>query len=183
MSKPSFSLATVKTVFERIRFELQPENRKTLFRRLKRSSRFQYWKLLRTPGGGKTIAGGFAFGFALEMILPITAYTAYVLMLPILRYRNLFSTAIIGNAVAKVTLLPLLLIPIGIRFGHHLFFPLLQHVAHHTIWHRVLGYVSTVIGLSIFAVGIGFVAYGIVYFLYSQHKNRRLARRKALKLG
>ncbi|UOF88882.1 DUF2062 domain-containing protein [Fodinisporobacter ferrooxydans] len=160
--------------------EFQPQNRKTWLKRIRRNAKLQYWKLMRSPGGGKIVASGFSIGFGLEMILPITLYTAYILMIPLIRNRNLLSASIIGNIFAKITFFPILFIPFGHSLGKFLIFPFLKHLAHHTIWHKIVSYFATIIGLSFCGVLLGLMCYPIVYFLYERNRQRRFARRKSI---
>jgi uncharacterized protein (DUF2062 family) len=146
-------------------------------RKVGRSMKLQYFKLLRSPGGARKVATGFAIGFGLEMILPITAYIAYLLLPPLVAVtRSSFAASIIGNIIAKCTFLPILLLPIAHRLGRRIF-----HLSHHAIgagMHSFSAYLATLLGVTILAILLGGLSFIPVYFLYESNRKRRLNKRK-----
>ncbi|BCJ87509.1 DUF2062 domain-containing protein [Effusibacillus dendaii] len=147
-----------------------PNPQHSRYVKLKRSMRTQYLKLLRSPGGARYVAMGFAVGFGLEMMLPVTAYLGYILFYPAVRLSGgSLPAAIIGNIIGKVSLLPAVLLP----FGHMLGSWLLPHRLH-GIPPYIYGYLKTLMGMTLFAVILGILSYFPVRYLYEVNRKHRL---------
>lgn len=146
----------------------------THIQRLRRLIKFNYLKLLRSPGGAGKVSRGFAVGFGLEIILPYTLYTGYALLYPlVLLFRASLPTAIIGNLLCKVTFLPWILVPLGIKIGKYIPFSKPEHMSK-----VIYKYLKTLIGLSTSAIITGIISYLVMYFLYEANKTYRLKKRK-----
>ncbi|MEH7302659.1 DUF2062 domain-containing protein, partial [Neobacillus drentensis] len=80
--------------------------------RLGRAFKYNFIKLLRSPGGARKVSLGFAIGFGMEMVVLSSASLIYILFLPVVRLaKGSLPAAIIGNVVGKLTFLPVLLLP------------------------------------------------------------------------
>lgn len=145
------------------------------FRHLNRMMKLQYLKLLRSPGGARKVAVGFAIGFGLEMLVLSTASAIYLLFYPIVRLANAsLSASIIGNIIGKLTFLPITLMPFASMVGRYLlpFRPL-------DMPNSLYLYVKTLLGMSVFAAGLGFLSFFPAYYLYEMNRKHREAKREA----
>lgn len=159
-----------------------------LINRIGRTFKLNYFKLLRSSGGAKKVALGFAIGFGLEMLVISTAALVYILFIPVVRLaKGSLPASIIGNVIGKLTFLPVILLPFARKIGK-MIFPLKVRVGHHTSFsfqvflhgdfHGILnllhGGVHVLIGMTFFGIVLGIVSYFLVHFLYEREKERRL---------
>ncbi|WP_423798570.1 DUF2062 domain-containing protein [Neobacillus sp. SAB-20_R2A] len=166
--------------------------RYNMFQRLGRAFKFNFMKLLRSPGGAKKVALGFAIGFGLEMLVISTASLIYILFIPAVRIaKGSLPASIIGNVIGKLTLLPVILLPFAGNLGK-LFFPIRIRVGHHNpfsfqkLMHgdfTVLvgflhGSIHTLIGMSIFGIVLGVISYFIIHYFYEKELTNRKKRRR-----
>ncbi|MFZ7944448.1 DUF2062 domain-containing protein [Neobacillus sp. 19] len=163
-----------------------------LYQRIGRAFKLNFTKLLRSPGGAKKVALGFALGFGLEMLVISTASLIYILFVPIVKLaKGSLPASIIGNIIGKLTLLPVILLPfarqlgklffpIKVRIGHHgsFSFQNLLHGDFHSLVNLLHGGVHALIGMTIFGTALGIVSYFLVYYLYEKEKSNRLKRRR-----
>lgn len=141
---------------------------------LRRAIKFQYLKLLRSPGGARKVATGFAVGFGLEMLVPMTAMAIYLLFYPLVRLlKGSFPAAVIGNIIGKITILPVMLVPLATKLGNFM----VPHRPHH-IPAYIYFYLKTLTGMSIFAAVLGILAFFPAYFLYRMNQQLRLKKRE-----
>ena len=162
------------------------------YQRVGRAFKLNFTKLLRSPGGAKKVALGFALGFGLEMLVISTASLIYILFVPVVKLaKGSLPASIIGNIIGKLTLLPVvllpfarqlgkLIVPMRVRIGHHTHFSL-QNVLHgdfHSLIGLLHGGVHALIGMTIFGVILAVVSYFIVHYLYEKERSNRLKRRR-----
>ncbi|MBO0960937.1 DUF2062 domain-containing protein [Neobacillus sp. MM2021_6] len=162
------------------------------YQRIGRAFKLNFTKLLRSPGGAKKVALGFALGFGLEMLVISTASLVYIFFVPIVKLaKGSLSASIIGNIIGKLTLLPVVLLPFARQLGK-LIVPMKVRIGHHThfsiqnVWHgdfRSLigllhGGVHALIGMTIFGIILAIISYFIVHYLYDKEKSNRLKRRR-----
>lgn len=160
--------------------------------RLGRAFKLNFTKLLRSPGGAKKVAMGFALGFGLEMLVISTASLIYILFVPIVRLaKGSLPASIIGNIIGKLSLLPVLLLPFARTLGKILF-PMKFNINYHThfSFQNILhgdftsligllhGGIHALIGMTIFGIVLGIISYFIVHFLYEKERENRLKRRR-----
>jgi uncharacterized protein (DUF2062 family) len=159
-----------------------------ILNRIGRTFKFNYWKLLRSSGGAKKVALGFAIGFALEMLVISTASLVYIIFVPAVRLaKGSLPASIIGNIIGKLTFLPVILLPFARSIGK-MIFPMRIHAGHktsfsfqkliHGDFHSILsllhGGVHVLIGMTIFGIILGTISYFLVHYLYEKEKRRRL---------
>jgi uncharacterized protein (DUF2062 family) len=158
------------------------------FQRIARVFRLNFIKLLRSPGGAKKVALGFALGFGLEMLVISTASLIYILFLPIVRLaKGSLPAAIIGNVIGKLSFLPVILLPFAKQLGK-LLFPMNVKLAHGTSFSfqallhgnfqglisLLHGGIHMLIGMTILGTVLGIISYFVVHFFYEKEKTRRL---------
>lgn len=144
---------------------------------LTRMMKLQYLKLLRSPGGARKVAVGFAVGFGLEMLVITTASTIYLLFYPIVRLAQAsLSAAVIGNIVGKLTFLPVVLLPVAPLIGKYLFPFRPLHVPM-----SLYVYLKTLLGMSVFAAILGLLSFFPAYYLYEVNRKHRDAKREKRK--
>ena len=137
--------------------------------RLWRYMKLQYIKLLRSPGGARKVATGFAIGFGLEMLVLYTFSIIYLLLVLSVRLsRGSLPAAIIGNLICKATFLPVIMFPLGIKIGR-----LLIPIHPHFIPKPVLFYLHTLLGMSVLAAVFGILSFFPIYYLYEVNRKRR----------
>ncbi|HEY2420570.1 MAG TPA: DUF2062 domain-containing protein [Neobacillus sp.] len=159
-----------------------------LLSRIGRIFKLNYYKLLRSSGGSKKVALGFAIGFGLEMLVISTASLIYILFVPVVRLaKGSLPASIIGNVIGKLTFLPVILLPFAKKIGK-LIFPMKVRAGHstpfsfqnliHGDFHGLLnllhGGVHVLIGMTFFGIILGIISYFVVYYLYEREKQRRL---------
>jgi uncharacterized protein (DUF2062 family) len=162
--------------------------KRNILNRIGRTFKLNYWKLLRSSGGAKKVALGFAIGFALEMLVISTASLVYVFFVPAVRLaKGSLPASIIGNIIGKLTFLPVILLPFARSIGK-MIFPMKLHAGHkipfsftklihgdfHTILSLLHGGVHVLIGMTIFGIILGVISYFLVHYLYEREKQRRL---------
>lgn len=162
------------------------------FQRIGRLFKLNYVKLLRSTGGAKKVALGFAIGFGLEMLVISTASLAYLAFVPAVRVaRGSLPASIIGNIIGKLTFLPVILLPFARKIGK-IIYPMRVHEGHttpfsfrnlmhgdiHSLLNLLYGEVHVLIGMSIFGIVLGVISYYLVYYLYEREKARRLTGRR-----
>jgi uncharacterized protein (DUF2062 family) len=142
-------------------------------KRFVRMMKLQYIKLLRSPGGARKVATGFAIGFGMEMLVLYTASVIYLFLIPAVRItRGSLPAAIIGNLICKLTFLPVLLLPMAIKLGR-----VLAPFRPPGMPKSVFYYLHTLLGMSVFAVVLGALSFFPVYYLYeARRKHREKAR-------
>ncbi|MEH7417450.1 DUF2062 domain-containing protein [Neobacillus drentensis] len=163
-----------------------------LFQRLGRAFKLNFLKLLRSPGGAKKVALGFAIGFGLEMLVISSASLIYILFVPIVRLaKGSLPASIIGNVIGKLTLLPVILLPFARKLGK-LIFPMRVKIGHngdfsfqkllhgdfHSLVSLIHGGFHALIGMTIFGLILGVASYFIVHYLYEKERMNRLKRRR-----
>jgi uncharacterized protein (DUF2062 family) len=163
--------------------------------RMGRTFKLNYFKLLRSPGGAKKVALGFAIGFGLEMLVISTASLIYIFFVPFVRLaKGSFSASIIGNVIAKLTFLPVILLPFARKIGK-MIFPMKVRVGHNTPFsfqnfmhgdfHGLLnllqGGVHVLIGMTFFGIVLGIISYFVVYYLYERAKAIRLRKKSMIR--
>jgi len=161
--------------------------KRNILNRIGRIFKLNYLKLLRSSGGAKKVALGFAIGFALEMLVISTASLVYIFFFPVVRMaKGSLPASIIGNIIGKLTFLPVILLPFARSIGK-MIFPLRVHAGHktpisfqklmHGDFHSILsllhGGVHVLIGMTIFGIVLGTISYFLVYHLYEKEKQRR----------
>jgi uncharacterized protein (DUF2062 family) len=159
-----------------------------ILKRIGRTFKLNYLKLLRSSGGAKKVALGFAIGFALEMLVISTASLIYIFFVPAVRLaKGSLPASIIGNIIGKLTFLPVILLPFARSIGK-MILPMKLHAGHkipfsfqkllHGDFHSILsllhGGIHVLIGMSIFGVILGIISYFLVHYLYEREKQRRL---------
>lgn len=168
------------------------QHKYNLIQRLGRAFKLNFVKLLRSPGGARKVALGFALGFGLEMLVISTASLIYILFVPIVRLaKGSLPASIIGNVIGKLTFLPVLLLPFArtlgkaifpmkIRHGHHTAFSLqkLLHGDFHSLIGLLHGGIHALIGMTIFGIILGVISYFVVHYLYEKEITNRLKRRR-----
>lgn len=162
------------------------------FERIGRAFKLNFIKLFRSPGGAKKVSLGFAIGFGLEMLVISTASLIYIPFLPIVRLaRGSLPAAIIGNVIGKLSFLPVLLLPFARRLGK-MILPMRVKVGHYTpfSFHDLMrgdlsgllgllhGGLHVLIGMTIFGIVFGIIAYFVVHYFYEREKMKRLNRRR-----
>ncbi|HFJ9438346.1 MULTISPECIES: DUF2062 domain-containing protein [Bacillus] len=169
------------------------KRRYSLFQRMWRMVKFQYYKLLRSPEGAKKVSLGFAIGFGLEMLVIYTASLVYVIFYPIVRLvKGSFPAAVIGNIIGKISFLPVVLFPLAYALGK-MIYPFHVQKIHHepfTISDLFSSHIFTIlkgllqsevyvlIGMTILGVVFGVVSYFVVHYLYEKNRKLRLKNRK-----
>lgn len=158
--------------------------------RLGRAFKYNFIKLLRSPGGARKVSLGFAIGFGMEMVVLSSASLIYILFLPIVRIaRGSLPAAIIGNVIGKLTFLPVLLLPFAKTIGK-LIFPMRVKLGHNApfsfnglihgdfqgVVSLIHGGVHVLIGMTIFGIVLGVASYFIVHYFYEKEKTKRLNR-------
>ncbi|MEH7109957.1 DUF2062 domain-containing protein [Bacillus sp. JJ1764] len=168
-----------------------------IFNRIGRLFKLNYLKLLRSKGGAKKVALGFAIGFGLEMLVISTASLIYILFVPAVRIaRGSLPASIIGNIIGKLTFLPVILLPFARKigkmifpmktsYGHHIPFSFqkLMHGDFHTLLSLLHGSLHVLIGMIVFGIILGIVSYYLVHHLYEREKERRLQKVKNGKIA
>jgi uncharacterized protein (DUF2062 family) len=159
-----------------------------LLNRIGRTFKLNYFKLLRSKGGAKKVALGFAIGFGLEMLVISTAALVYILFIPVVRLaKGSLPASIIGNIIGKLTFLPVILLPFAKKIGN-LIFPMRVRAGHttpfsfqnliHGDFHGLLnllhGGVHVLIGMTFFGIVLGIASYFLVHYLYEREMERRL---------
>jgi len=161
--------------------------------RIGRLFKLNFIKLLSSTGGAKKVSLGFAIGFGLEMLVISTASLVYILFVPIVRLsKGSLPASIIGNVIGKLTFLPVLLLPfakklgkiiypIKVRVGHQTDFSFqkLLHGDFHGILSLLHGGVHVLIGMTIFGIVFGIIAYFVVHYFYEKERTRRLKKRRS----
>ncbi|MDM5156319.1 DUF2062 domain-containing protein [Bacillus sp. DX1.1] len=165
----------------------------SFFQRIWRAVKLNYYKLLRSSDGAKSVSRGFAIGFGLEMLVIYTASLVYLIFYPIVRIaKGSFPAAVIGNIIGKVTFLPVFLFPFAYALGKILY-PFEVKVIHHKPYtiadlfssnifmmlkSLLQSEVYVLIGMTIFGVVFGVISYFVVYYLYEKNRKLRLTKRK-----
>ena len=162
------------------------------FQRIGRTFKLNFIKLLSSTGGAKKVSLGFAIGFGLEMLVISTASLIYILFVPIVRLaKGSLPASIIGNVIGKLTFLPVILLPFAkkigkviypmkVRVGHntHFSFQNLIHGDFHGVLSLLHGGVHVLIGMTVFGIVFGFIAYFVVHYFYEKERTKRLNRRR-----
>jgi uncharacterized protein (DUF2062 family) len=155
-----------------------------------RSLQCNYKKLLRSPGGARKVALGFAIGFGLEMIVISTASLIYLLFYPIVKLsRGSLPAAIIGNVIGKLTFLPVILLPFAKKLGEWIYpaqtgqtqfrehsFTELFSGNFQVLRDILYGGLHVLIGMTIFGAILGAISYFVIYYLYEKHKEKKQKR-------
>ena len=158
--------------------------------RIGRTFKLNYFKLLRSQGGAKKVALGFAIGFGLEMLVISTASLIYILFVPVVRLaKGSLPASIIGNVIGKLTFLPVILLPFAKKIGRMIFpirtgaghptpfsFQKLIHGDFHSLLSLLHGGLHLLIGMTFFGIVLGIISYYLVHFLYDREKERRLTK-------
>lgn len=162
------------------------------FEKIGRTFKLNFIKLFRSPGGAKKVSLGFAIGFGLEMLVISTASLIYILFYPIVRLSKAsLPASIIGNVIGKLSFLPVLLLPFArklgkiilpmkVKVGHNIPFSFhnLMHGDFHGLLSLLHGGLHVLIGMSIFGLIFGFIAYFIVHYFYERERAKRLKKRR-----
>jgi uncharacterized protein (DUF2062 family) len=144
-------------------------------KKLGRIFKLQYVKLIRSPGGAKKVALGFAIGFGLEMLVLPTLSIIYLLFYPIARLtRTPLSVSVIGNVICKLTFLPVVFLP----FAHNIGRFMVKINPHSHIPRSIIIYLQTLWGMTISGLILGILSYLVVYFLYTASLKLRLKKRE-----
>lgn len=158
------------------------------FQRISRTFKLNFLKLLRSPGGAKKVALGFAIGFGLEMLVISTASLIYILFIPIVRIsKGSFPAAIIGNVIGKLSFLPVILLPFAKKIGK-MIFPMQVKINHavpfsfYNLMHGdfrglislLHGGIHILIGMTILGTVLGLISYFVVHHLYEREKAKKL---------
>lgn len=164
-----------------------------IYQRFYRSFKLNFIKLLRSPGGAKKVALGFAIGFGLEMLVISTACLIYILLFPLVKLaRASLPAAIIGNVIGKLTFLPVLLIPFAKKIGAFVY-PINNgndNVQEHSLLDVLEGDFSVIkdllhggmhilIGMTIFGIIFGVISYYIISYLYNKERERRMTKKRS----
>jgi uncharacterized protein (DUF2062 family) len=163
-----------------------------LFEKIGRTFKYNFIKLLRSPGGAKKVSLGFAIGFGLEMLVISTASLVYILFIPIVRIANgSLPASIIGNVVGKLTFLPVILLPFAKKIGKIIFpmkvnvgentafsFQNLLHGDFRSLLSLLHGGLHVLIGMTIFGAVFGVIAYFVVHYFYDKERLKRLKKRR-----
>lgn len=163
-----------------------------IFKRVGRLFKFNFIKLLRSPGGAKKVSLGFALGFGLEMLVISTASLIYIFFIPIVRLaKGSLPAAIIGNVIGKLSFLPVLLLPLAKTIGK-IMLPMNVKVNRHSAFsfekliHGDLGSLVSIlhggihvmIGMTVIGSVLGFISYFIVHYFYEKEKEKRLKKNR-----
>ena len=141
----------------------------------KRFLKLKYLLLLRSPGGAKMVAKGFAIGLAVEFITLLTMGAAFLLIFPLIRlFKGSLPSAMIGFVFGKL-ILPLCL-PVGAFLGHELFRIQTKIVLPYI--GNLGGYLSSLLGMLTFGVVVGAISYYPVYKAYTKFQDSRREKRK-----
>jgi uncharacterized protein (DUF2062 family) len=126
------------------------------------------------------------------MLVISTAALVYILFIPIVRLaKGSLPASIIGNVIGKLTFLPVILLPFAKKIGK-LIFPVKVKVGHQTpfslqnllhgdfqsILSLLHGGLHVLIGMTIFGIVLGIIAYFVVHYLYDKEKMRRITKRR-----
>lgn len=163
-----------------------------VFKRIGRLFKFNFIKLLRSPGGAKKVSLGFALGFGLEMLVISTASLIYIFFIPIVRLaKGSLPAAIIGNVIGKLSFLPVLLLPLAKTVGKIIFpmnvkvhhastfsFQKLMHGDLSSLISILHGGIHVLIGMTIIGSVLGFISYFIVHYFYEKEKEKRLKKNR-----
>jgi uncharacterized protein (DUF2062 family) len=164
----------------------------SFFQKIGRAFKLNGIKLLRSPGGSKKVALGFALGMGIEMLVISTASLIYILFVPIVRIsKGSLPAAIIGNVIGKLSFLPVILLPIAKRIGK-IIYPMkiksgnhspfsVQHLLHGDFSSLVSifqGGIHVLIGMTILGTVIGIISYFIVYYFYEKEKKKKLIKKR-----
>jgi uncharacterized protein (DUF2062 family) len=162
------------------------------FEKVGRAFKLNFIKLLRSPGGAKKVSLGFAIGFGLEMLVISTASLIYIFFIPIVRLaKGSLPASIIGNVIGKLTFLPVILLPFAKKLGK-IFFPLkvnvennstfsfqdLMHGDIRSVLSLLHGGLHLLIGMTIFGLVFGIIAYFVVHYFYEKERMKRLKKRR-----
>ena len=140
----------------------------------KRFIKLKYLLLLRSPGGAKMVANGFAIGLILEFITLLTLGVAFLLIFPLCKlFRGSIPAAMIGFVLGKL-ILPAFL-PLGAIIGKKLI--ALEQVMLPWIG-NISAYVNTLLGMLICGILLGALMYYPIYFLYHKFQQSRIEKRK-----
>jgi len=141
----------------------------------KRFIKLKYLLLLRSPGGGKMVAKGFAIGLAVEFITLLTAGVAFLLIFPLLRlFKGSLPSAMIGFLLGKL-ILPMCL-PVGMFIGNEIF--RIQTKIVLPIIGNLGGYLNSLLGMLTIGVVVGAISYFPVYKAYTKFQESRKEKRK-----
>ncbi|WP_033101145.1 MULTISPECIES: DUF2062 domain-containing protein [Thermoactinomyces] len=169
---------------------MKTKRKHNCIKRLGRTFRFNFLKLLRSPGGAKKVSLGFALGFGLEMIVIPTCSLIYILFYPIVRLcKGSLPAAIIGNIIGKLTFLPVIMLPVSKKLGEWIY-PVntgTMNFEDHSfteifsgnlqiLWDILHGGLHVLIGQSILGALFGFISYFIIYRLYESRNFYKLLR-------
>jgi uncharacterized protein (DUF2062 family) len=162
------------------------------FQQIGRAFKLNFIKLLKSTGGAKKVSLGFAIGFGLEMLVISTASLIYILFVPIVRIsRGSLPASIIGNVIGKLTFLPVILLPFAKKIGK-LIYPMKVRVGQNTpfsfqnlihgdfrsVLSVLHGGVHVLIGMTVFGIVLGIIAYFVVHYFYEKERTKRLNRRR-----
>jgi uncharacterized protein (DUF2062 family) len=160
--------------------------------RIGRTFKLNFLKLLSSTGGAKKVSLGFAIGFGLEMLVISTASLIYILFVPIVRLaKGSLPASIIGNVIGKLTFLPVILLPFAKKIGKTIY-PIKVKVGHNTqfsfqnllhgdfsgLLSLLHGGVHVLIGMTIFGIVFGVIAYFVVHYFYEKERTKRLRKRR-----
>ncbi|SFS41624.1 DUF2062 domain-containing protein [Marininema halotolerans] len=175
---------------------MRPNKKHSFSQRLKRTFRYHFIRLFRSPGGAKKVARGFAIGFGLEMIVLCTASLIYLIFYPIVRLsRASLPASIIGNIIGKLSFLPILLLPFAKIIGGWIS-PVqtsgnnvqeysLSEMASiftgdfHILYNILHSGLHILIGMTIFGLILGIASYFVIYHLYEKRQKNRTKKRSA----
>jgi uncharacterized protein (DUF2062 family) len=163
---------------------LQTQPRKNFFRWLK----YKYFQLLRTPGGPKIVARGFAIGIMVEFITLPTGGLAFFLIFPLTwMMRASLAGTLIGYVFGKILYLPFSplsyligdeIIPHNIEqsipHGFERFFALLPEL----LQTAIVSNVYLLAGGMVVGLGLGFLSYFLILMLLRARASRRVEKRR-----
>ncbi|WP_018130888.1 DUF2062 domain-containing protein [Effusibacillus pohliae] len=151
----------------------------SVIKRVGRAIKLQYLKLLRSPGGARKVATGFAIGFGIEFMVICTAMLVYIVFYPLVRAaRGSMPAALIGHVIAKMTLLPIPMLGVGLWIGKHLL-PFRIHMPHwmpYWLAYFLNHQLKTIVGMTLISVVMGALTYPVAYYLYELNRKRRAAK-------
>ena len=163
----------------------------SLFYRMWRILKYQYYKLLRSPEGAKKVSLGFAIGFGLEMLVIYTASLVYLIFYPIVRLaKGSFQRQSLVYYWEDIVS-PSILFPLAYALGKMIYpFPQKLHHKPFTISDLFSSHIFTIlksllqsevyvlIGMTILGVVFGTISYFVVHYLYEKNRKLRLKKRK-----
>lgn len=148
---------------------------------------------MRDNSGVKKVASGFAVGFAIEFLVLSTTGLIYIGYYPLVKLmRGSLPASVIGHLIAKLSLLPVILLPVAKTLGGIFHLPKIPmspnfnsqdvkalSILLHTIIRILNAQMEVLVGMLFLSPIFGLVSYYGITFLYETNRKVRLKKRKA----